>query len=126
MRRVLSILSLFAVCLCLSCFAGVNQVGAFSGDTLFTNDVKVKYGGEAVVAIPTESMFSAVAKNVIDGTNEYAEVNFQCEDACHEKFESVIDAAVRLKSGDDGLNKDPTLTIILAGGPDYPEYLLSG
>jgi hypothetical protein len=133
MRKMFSVLSLFAVCLCLSCFTGVKQAGAFSIDTLFTQDVKVKYGGAGIAVTPTPYPCGVVVKNIIDGTDEYgdSQATFSSGTLCQYKLESVIDAAVRLKTGDgivysgtpeleNWRGRDPTSPIgriILVGGP---------
>lgn len=147
MRRVLTILSLFAVCFCLSCFVGVSEVGAFSGETFFTNDVKVKYGGAAMAVTPTPYP-SGVVQKVIDGTDEYGDsrATFSGSTALSQwKLESVIDAAVMLKNGDGIVYRgDPTSPfgkiLVLnrtrdgtwrSGDPDTehesgPDFLLAG
>jgi hypothetical protein len=109
----------------------VKRAGAFSIDTLFTQDVKVKYGGGVALAVsPSEYPFGVAVNNIIDGTDEHTQASFLCDKLCQWKLESVIDAAVRLKTGDGIVvrrgdleptsYRDPTSPIgriILVGGP---------
>lgn len=121
MRKLFSVLSLFAICLCLSCF-GVKQAGAFSNEALFTQDIKVKYGG---VAVARSGLPYGVA--IIKETNGtgFIQAAAQCGNACHSQdLEGVIDASRRLKDGDGTMyhgSGDPDFKRV---DPEWPELMV--
>lgn len=110
MRKMLILFSLFAICLCLSCFT--TEAVAFTSTNSFQNEA-LRGGGlhfQRLIAFEAFFRVGVTFNSIKEDGGQIACLSPQCIDSCHKQMlKQVIDVAVRSK-------KDGTWRNGLMGG----------